>query len=127
MTRKADASGVSGVGPVLEGCVYTDGPVYVRWTSATSPAKSEGRYNSLAEFLAIHVNSHPTNDTIITFNDGEVYEQAKHPEVLLSKPKRKRKTKLPEVGEEPKPVDMGNKPDEGRVIEVSPIKIKEIN
>jgi len=49
--REQDVSGVSGTGRVLEGIVFTDGTVAIRWLSKFA---STAIYNSLAEFEAIH-------------------------------------------------------------------------
>lgn len=101
MHRGNDESGVSGVGKVLEGVVFSDGPCVVRWVTELN-GRSEARYDSFASFVDIHINSHATNQTKVVFSDGEVYEQkpASGLEVSVAKPKRKRKAKLPAVVQE---------------------------
>src|SRR3990167_1585149 len=71
LIRQKDVSGVSGTGTVLEGVVFTDGSVVVRWisdktswTTYSSNDESDGWEN----FLNIHVLSHPGNNSIIKLN-----------------------------------------------------------
>ena len=49
--RDQDVSGVSGIGRVLEGVLFTDGTVAIRWLSKFA---STAVYNSLTDFEAIH-------------------------------------------------------------------------
>ena len=70
--RRNDETGVSGTGVVVEGVEFSNGVVVIRWTPSLG---SIAIYNCFADFVAIHVNSHPTNRTVITFSDGEVFEQ----------------------------------------------------
>lgn len=72
MYRSNDESGVSGTGKVLEGVVFESGSCVVSWLTTLS---SLGVYNSYQHFLKIHVLSHPTNGTIIIFDDTEVQER----------------------------------------------------
>lgn len=67
MVRQNDESGVSGIGEVLEGVVFTCGTVVVVWKTQHS---SLGVYRSYDEFLKVHVLSHPTNGTRIEFDNG---------------------------------------------------------
>jgi len=62
MIREADESGVSGIGKVLEGTVFTDGTTVIRWTVEGKP-NSTAIYPSFEDFELIHVTSHPTNKT----------------------------------------------------------------
>lgn len=62
MTRMADESGVSGTGTVLEGVVFSDGTCAVRWRGAT-PCTAV--WASFEAFKAIHIDSHPTNGTVV--------------------------------------------------------------
>ena len=62
LTRKYDASGVSGVGTVLEGVEFSDGSVVISWLTKY---KSLGIYPSYSEFKAVHIDSHPDNDSEI--------------------------------------------------------------
>lgn len=72
--RRADESGVSGTGKVLEGVVFSDGHCVVRWVAMDSPGHSGGDFDSFGTFLAVHVGPHQRNRTRIVFNDGTVYE-----------------------------------------------------
>ena len=69
MIRHADVTGVSGVGRVLDGVVFADGQTVVRWCVPGKPLSTE-LYATFAEFLSIHVDSHPTNATEIVWLNG---------------------------------------------------------
>ena len=69
MIRHADASGVSGVGRVLDGVVFADGQTVVRWRVDGKPLSTE-IYAAFADFALIHVDSHPSNATEIIWLDG---------------------------------------------------------
>ena len=68
--RKADESGVSGDGVVIEGCVLATGQAIVHWLYPP-PRGGIAIFDSLGDFLKVHVEPHPANKTIITFEDGE--------------------------------------------------------
>lgn len=70
MNRASDETGVSGTGDVLEGVQFSDGRVAVRWLSDLS---SIAVYDSIRDFVSIHISSHPTNNTTLTFSDGTVW------------------------------------------------------
>jgi hypothetical protein len=72
MHRKNDESGVSGTGCVLAGVVFEEGECVIRWRGLRG---SVNVFKCYADFLAIHVTSHPSNGTEIIFEDGakEVY------------------------------------------------------
>lgn len=72
LTRGKDESGVSGIGVVLEGVEFTDERIVVRWFGKHC---STVVWDNFAEFWLIHVAGHPTNDSVITFSDGEVRYQ----------------------------------------------------
>lgn len=67
MTRDADESGVSGTGKVLEGVIFEDGTVVIRWCVESKP-NSTAIYSSFEDFELIHVTSHPTNGTKFVWN-----------------------------------------------------------
>ena len=67
MTRHADESGVSGTGKVLEGIVFSDGTTVVRWT-VPNKANSTAIYDNFEDFKAIHIDSHPTNETELAWD-----------------------------------------------------------
>lgn len=72
LERRNDESGVSGTGIVLEGCIFTDGRVAVRWRGNT---RSSVIYDNFQDFWFLHVASHPSNATVVRFLDGEVIFQ----------------------------------------------------
>ena len=51
LVRKEDVSGVSGIGPVVEGVQFSNGEVVLRWTTALS---SLGIYSCIDTVLKIH-------------------------------------------------------------------------
>jgi len=55
--RLSDVSGVSGVGIVAEGCVFTDGTVALRWTSSTP---SVVFYSSMDHLEKVHCHNGQT-------------------------------------------------------------------
>ena len=65
--RAKDESGVSGTGKVLEGFVFSDGTVTVRWCTKDAPT-STVVYATWQDFLDIHVLSHHNNVTIRMIN-----------------------------------------------------------
>jgi len=64
MTRGNDESGVSGTGAVLEGVIFSDGTVAARWLTETA---SSTFYDSIPDFIKIHIYSHPSNKTRLIF------------------------------------------------------------
>lgn len=70
MSRQQDASGVSGTGFVLEGVVFSTGVVVIHWLTPP-PRGSISVFDSIEQFLSIHVLPHPDNHTMLIFEDGE--------------------------------------------------------
>ena len=75
LIRHNDQSGVSGTGRVLDGVVFPNGKVVVYWRAKFNTIAV---YESFEAFKFIHVDSHPTNNTEITwltdnFTLGEEY------------------------------------------------------
>ncbi len=70
MRREFDVSGVSGTGVVLEGVHFSTGVVVVHWLTPP-PRGSISVFDSLEQFLSIHVRPHPGNCAVLTFEDGE--------------------------------------------------------
>jgi hypothetical protein len=70
MHRQHDASGVSGTGLVLEGVLFSTGVVVIHWLTPP-PRGSISVFDSLDQFLGIHVRPHPTNEAFLVFEDGE--------------------------------------------------------
>jgi hypothetical protein len=69
MRREADVSGVSGVGIVLEGVLFSTGVVVIHWLTPP-PRGSISVFDSIDQFLAIHVAPHPENHAVLVFEDG---------------------------------------------------------
>lgn len=69
MVRQADESGVSGTGHVLDGVVWRNGKVTAAWDTANAPG-SICNYDAYGDFKSIHVDAHPSNATILAFDDG---------------------------------------------------------
>ena len=74
--RSADETGISGDGVIIEGVLYATGQVVLHWLLPANRG-SIAIFDSFRDFLEIHVESHPSNGTIITFEDGEqhIYRQ----------------------------------------------------
>ena len=70
VARQIDETGVSGVGVVIEGVEYATGQVVIHWLFPP-PRGGIAIFDSLDDFLKVHVHPHPANQTIITFEDGE--------------------------------------------------------
>jgi hypothetical protein len=70
MRREFDMSGVSGTGVVVEGVLFSTGVVVVHWLTPP-PRGSISVWDSIEQFLEIHVRPHPANRTVLTFEDGE--------------------------------------------------------
>lgn len=68
--RQNDETGVSGEGVVVEGAVLASGHCIVHWLYPP-PRGGIAIFDSIDDFLKVHVKPHPTNKTIITFEDGE--------------------------------------------------------
>lgn len=69
MIRERDVSGVSGTGVVLEGVQFSTGVVVIHWLTPP-PRGSISVFDSLEQFLSIHVAPHPDNHTELKFEDG---------------------------------------------------------
>ncbi len=69
MRRDHDASGVSGTGCVLEGVLFSTGVVVIHWLTPP-PRGSISVFDSMEQFLSIHVVPHPHNHTCLVFEDG---------------------------------------------------------
>jgi hypothetical protein len=82
MRREFDCSGVSGTGMVLEGVAFSTGVVVIHWLTPP-PRGSISVFDSLEQFLSIHVRPHPSNRTVIEFENGERYVCGESPEFSL--------------------------------------------
>ena len=70
MCRQHDSSGVSGTGTVLEGVLFSTGVVVIHWLTPP-PRGSISVFDSIEQFLSIHVRPHPDNHAVLSFMDGE--------------------------------------------------------
>jgi hypothetical protein len=68
--RQKDETGVSGEGIIIEGCRFATGHTVIHWLTP-APRGSIAFFDNFDDFIKIHVSSHPTNGTIITYDDGE--------------------------------------------------------
>ena len=68
--RKSDETGISGDGVVIEGVELATGQCIIHWLYPP-PRGGVAIFESLDDFIKVHVGPHPSNDTIITFQDGE--------------------------------------------------------
>ena len=68
LRRIEDVSGVSGVGIVAEGVVFSDGKVSLHWTVTL---KSTAVYDSIEDLEAIHGHNGATRVEWIDTKDGE--------------------------------------------------------
>lgn len=75
MVRNVDATGVSGTGEILEGVVFENGKVAAAWLpSSEVKAASIVIFDSMDDFMSVHVFSHPENQTQLIWEDD-------HPDV----------------------------------------------
>ena len=68
--RTADETGVSGDGIVIEGVRLATGQCIIHWLYPP-PRGGIAIFESMDDFIKVHIKPHPTNQTIITFADGE--------------------------------------------------------
>ena len=68
--RNADETGVSGDGIVIEGVRLATGQCIIHWLYPP-PRGGIAIFESMDDFIKVHIKPHPTNKTIITFADGE--------------------------------------------------------
>ena len=68
--RQEDESGVSGEGVVIEGAELATGQCIVHWLYPP-PRGGIAIFDSMSDFIKVHVGPHPANKTIITYQDGE--------------------------------------------------------
>jgi len=70
VARRADETGVSGTGVVIEGVVLATGQCIVHWLYPP-PRGGIAIFDSMNDFIRVHIGPHPANKTIITYQDGE--------------------------------------------------------
>ena len=68
--RQYDESGVSGEGVVIEGAVLATGQCIVHWLYPP-PRGGIAIFDSMSDFIKVHIQPHPSNRSIITYDDGE--------------------------------------------------------
>jgi len=68
--RDSDETSVSGAGVVIEGVELATGQCIVHWLYPP-PRGGVAIFESLDDFIKVHIKPHPSNNTIITFQDGE--------------------------------------------------------
>ena len=67
--RQQDETGVSGEGVVIEGVVMATGQCVVHWLYPP-PRGGIAFFDSMSDFVKVHIEPHPANKTIITYQDG---------------------------------------------------------
>ena len=68
--RGYDQTGVSGEGIVIEGVQLATGQAVVHWLYPP-PRGSIAIFDSMTDFVKVHIQPHPGNKTIITYQDGQ--------------------------------------------------------
>lgn len=91
VARQADETGISGEGVVIEGVVLATGQCIAHWLYPR-PKGSIAIFDSMNDFVTVHIKPHPGNRTIITYDDGEqekyglIIEEEKANENIQSDP-----------------------------------------
>ena len=70
VARQYDETGVSGEGVVIEGATLATGQCVVHWLYPP-PRGGIAIFDSMSDFIKVHIAPHPSNRTIITYDDGE--------------------------------------------------------
>ncbi len=70
VARRMDETGVSGTGVVIEGAVLATGQCIVHWLYPP-PRGGIAIFDSMSDFIKVHIQPHPSNKTIITYQDGD--------------------------------------------------------
>ena len=68
--RQLDETGVSGTGVVIEGVKLASGQAIIHWLYPP-PRGGIAIFDSMDDFIKVHILPHPANKTIITYEDGE--------------------------------------------------------
>ena len=68
--RQSDETGVSGEGVVIEGVELASGHCIIHWLYPP-PRGGIAIFDSMNDFIRVHIGPHPANKTIITYQDGE--------------------------------------------------------
>lgn len=78
VVRRADETGVSGAGRVLDGILFHNGQVVVCWRGDVQNEdgfSSLGVYPSWEAFKHVHIDSHPTNEAQVVFGECKLAER----------------------------------------------------
>jgi len=70
VARRHDETGVSGEGVVIEGVTLATGQCMVHWLYPP-PRGGIAIFDSMSDFVKVHIDPHPSNLTIITYDDGD--------------------------------------------------------
>jgi len=70
VARQYDETGVSGEGVVIEGLTLATGQCVVHWLYHP-PRGGIAIFDSMNDFIKVHIQPHPSNRTIITYDDEE--------------------------------------------------------
>ena len=70
VARQYDETGISGEGVVIEGVTLATGQCVVHWLYPP-PRGGIAIFDSMNDFIKVHIQPHPSNRTIITYDDGE--------------------------------------------------------
>jgi len=70
IARQSDETGISGVGVVIEGVVLATGQAIIHWLTP-APRGALAIFDSMDDFIKIHIRPHPGNASILTWDDGE--------------------------------------------------------
>ena len=68
--RQSDETGVSGEGVGIEGAKLATGQAIIHWLYPP-PRGGIAVFDSMDDFIKVHIQPHPSNKTIITYEDGE--------------------------------------------------------
>jgi hypothetical protein len=68
--RQYDESGISGEGVIIEGVVLGTGQCVIHWLYPP-PRGGIAIFDSMSDFIKVHIEPHPSNKTLITYQDGE--------------------------------------------------------
>lgn len=79
VTRGHDESGISGTGAVMEGAVFGDGRVVLRWLSKPY---SYVMWDRFEDMWMINIASHPSNETEVHWDFGGVFLQDESAEFI---------------------------------------------
>ena len=68
--RDDDEGGISGTGVIIEGVKLASGQAVIHWLYPP-PRGGIAIFDSMDDFIKVHIQPHPANKTSITYEDGE--------------------------------------------------------